>query len=58
MVEISEIISSIEEIEKQRSALEKEVQDLRIKAWQLQQELDKQTKEAEKWKEIAMSVQK
>lgn len=50
MIGSKEIISAIEAMEQEKNSAIKEVNDLRVKVWQLEQELEKQRQETERWK--------
>lgn len=57
MLDIKEIIASIETIEKQKNDAIAETNDLRIRVWTLEQELDKQRQETAKWKDISLKLE-
>lgn len=52
MLDVKVIISSIEEMEKQKNEAMKDANELRIKVWQLEQELKEKEKEVESWKKL------
>lgn len=52
MVEVQEMIATIEAMEQQRIEAVNEANDLKIKVWKLEQELAKQKEETERWKKF------